>query len=81
MNSTVGRPRALTDDQVRAILEWHRNRKSLKRLARELGVSQNTIQSCIRRNGQYKQASPELRRVALRVRRQRLAESGRDHFV
>jgi transposase len=68
MNSTVGRPRSLTDAQVAAILEWHRNRKSFKQFARELGVSQSTIQNCIRSCGRYKQASPELRRIAIRLR-------------
>ena len=74
MNSTVGRPRALSDAQVAEILAWHRNRKSCRQLAREYGVSPNTIQGVIRRNGHYKQPSPELRGVVTARRRQRLAE-------
>ena len=74
MNSTLGRPRALTDAQVAAILEWHKNRKSMKQLARELHVSTTTIQSAIRCRGEYKQASPELRREVLAIRRQRVEE-------
>jgi len=72
MNSTVGRPRVLSDAQVEAILAWHRSRKSLKQVAREYGVSTNTIQSIIRRNGKYKQPSPELRGAAAMRRQQRL---------
>ena len=74
MNSTLGRPRALSDRQVQAILEWHRNRKSMKQLAREFGVGTSTMQNAIRCQGQYKQASPELRPVALRLRRRRFDE-------
>jgi hypothetical protein len=53
MESTIGRPRKLTDAQVRIILDWHtryiawravgRTLKSQRILARELGVSQSTI--------------------------------------
>ena len=71
MNSTVGRPRSLTDAQVAAILEWHRNRKSFKQFARELGVSQSTIRNCIECCGRYKQAPPELRRAAIRGRQRK----------
>lgn len=81
MNSTLGRPRALSDSQVAAILEWHKNRKSMRQLARELRVSPHTIQNAIRCQGQYKQASPELRPVALRLRRQRFEQLGRNYFV
>jgi hypothetical protein len=74
MNSTVGRPRAVTDAQVAAILEWHRGRKTLKQVARELNLSPGTVRNVIQRNGEYKQASPELRVVALARRRRRLVE-------
>jgi predicted DNA-binding protein YlxM (UPF0122 family) len=74
MNSTVGRPRSLTDAQVAAILEWHRNRKSFKRFARELEVSEATIRNCIKCCGQYKQASPELLSVAREMRRRRFLQ-------
>ncbi len=81
MNSTVGRPRALSDAQVEEILAWHRRRKSCKQLAREYGVSPNTIQGVIRRNGQYKQPSPELRGAVTARRRQRLAELEARHWL
>ncbi len=72
MNSTVGRPRALTDAQVAAILEWHRARKTVADVARELGVSVTTVNNAIRRNGEYKQPSPERRQeVAIASRRRR----------
>ena len=71
MNSTVGRPRALTGAEVATVLEWHRNRKSRKQLARELGVSTSTIENAIRCQGHYKQASPELRPSANLTRRRR----------
>ena len=67
-SSTVGRPRLLTDAQIAAILEWHRNRKSLKQVARENNVTVNTIQRVIRTQGRYKQCSPELRTSNLRER-------------
>ena len=81
MNSTVGRPRALSDAQVEAILAWHRSRKSLKQVAREHGVSTNTIQGVIRRNGKYKQSSPELRGVTATRRQQRLRELEARHLL
>ena len=50
MRSTIGRPRTLTDRQVKIILAWHarflvwralrKTLKSQRQLARELGVSQ-----------------------------------------
>lgn len=64
MKSTIGRPRKLTDRQVRVILAWHMRylfwrafRKTLttqRELARELGVSQATISHVIRIEGKYK---------------------------
>jgi Trp operon repressor len=74
MKSTIGRPRRLTDRQVKIILAWHlryliwrayrKTLKSQRELARELGVSQATISYVVRNAGQYKQVSPELRRGA-----------------
>jgi hypothetical protein len=71
MKSTIGRPRALTDRQVKTILAWHTRflfwralRKTLKtqrELARELGVSQSTISRVVRLVGHYKQMSPDVR--------------------
>jgi len=69
--STIGRPRRLTDQQVAWVLaeysrylEWRTLRatvKSQRQLARELGVSQGTVSLAIRWRGQYKQSSPDLR--------------------
>ena len=68
MRSTIGRPRKLSDRQVRVILAWHvrfllwralrKTLKSQRQLAKEMHVSQSTIGSVVRRAGQYKQASP-----------------------
>lgn len=67
MFSTNGRTRFLTDAQVRRILQWQRNRKTLLQVARENRVSPGTIQRVIDSGGQYKRALPltdaELRRV------------------
>ena len=73
MKSTIGRPRRLTDRQVKIILAWHirfllwravrRTLKSQRQLARELGVSQATISHVIRLGGHYKQISPERREM------------------
>ena len=67
MFSTKGRARALTDNQVRRILQWQRDRKTLLQVARENGVSPGTIYTVIRNGGQYKRSLPltdvELRRV------------------
>lgn len=80
MNSTIGRPRTLTDRQVQMVLSWHERflawealrstLKSQRQLAAELGVSQGTISRAVRLHGQYKQASPE-QRVSSRRRAQR----------
>ena len=69
--SSVGRPRRLTDSQVAWVLTeysryltWRAQRttvKSQRQLAKELGVSQGTINLAIRSRGHYKQLSPELR--------------------
>jgi hypothetical protein len=67
MKSTIGRPRALTDRQVKIILAWDVRYlfwralrgalKTQRELARELGVSQGTISHVIRIDGDYKRAS------------------------
>jgi len=72
MYSTKGRPRLVTDAQVEAILEWHRNRKSMRVFAAELGLKKSTVQHVIDRKGQYKQPSPEKRAVAITEHRRRL---------
>jgi hypothetical protein len=68
MNSTIGRPRRLKDEQVECILAWHDQilalmtlRASLKtqrELAAELGVAPATIARVIACKGQYKKPSP-----------------------
>lgn len=64
--STIGRPRALTDEQVRQILAWHdawialrRELKTLRQLAKELGVAPSTLYNVIRRRGEFKQPPPD----------------------
>lgn len=81
--STVGRPRALSDEQVAAVMRWYdawlalkdqrAKVKSLRGLAAELGVSPGAVTSAVRRRGQFKQASPEAREETLRANRARLA--------
>ena len=75
MKSTIGRPRVLTDEEVRVVLAWHqevmawrRSGASLKtraELASELGVSASTITRVIARHGEYKQESPDRKSGAL----------------
>ena len=76
--STIGRPRRLTDEQVVAILAWHdkvtawkarhAKFKTLRQIAKEMGVTHGAITSVIRQRGEFKQASPEHRETALRVK-------------
>jgi len=91
MKSTIGRPRALTDAQVDAILAWHTKilewkamRKTLKtqrQLARELGVSSATISHVVKCHGRFKQPSPEKRNGELVRRRRRFAHLRDRGFV
>ena len=79
MKSTVGRPRRVTDAQIRIILAWRAQlvelkaaRKAVKttrQLSRELKLSTATISDVIRKHGLFKQPSPELREATLRRRR------------
>ena len=58
----------LTDEQVLAILAWHDalsawkakrgSIKTLRQLAKDLGVTHGAITSVIRLRGEFKQASP-----------------------
>lgn len=57
MWSTAGRGRTATDEQIRRILEWQRTRKTITQVARENGVSTNTIEHVIRTGGFYKHHS------------------------
>ena len=59
MFSTAGRPRFLTDAEVRQVLEWQRNRKTLVQVARENGVSPGTVYRVIRSGGRYKRRPPD----------------------
>lgn len=72
MTSTIGRPRKLSDRQVRIILAWHarylvwraygKALKSQRQLASELRVSQSTISRVVRTRGLYKrEASTRLK--------------------
>lgn len=73
--SVTGRPRALTDAQLIAVLAWHDGRMTLKQKACELGVSPTTLQNAIRTRGEhYKQPSPEQRASTLQASRARRAE-------
>jgi transposase len=66
MGSTIGRPRALTDDQIHIILDCHRRYvewkalrasfKSQRELAREFGVSQSAISRVVRQKGVFKRS-------------------------
>jgi transposase len=70
MKSTIGRPRKLTDRQVKIVLAWHARYllwralrvtlKSQLQLANELGVSQSTISHVIRVQGHYKKPAPRI---------------------
>jgi hypothetical protein len=72
MKSIFGRPRVVTDAQVAAVMDWYTSRKSLRQVAAEAGISLKLAQDVIRRRGQYKQTSPELRQTTLRARRKRM---------
>lgn len=64
--SVLGRPRALTREQVAAILAWHDSRVTLKQLAAGLGVSTSTVVHVIQSRGaHYKQVPPEERAASL----------------
>jgi predicted transcriptional regulator len=91
MTSTIGRPRALTDRQVKIILAWHvrylvwralrQTLKTQRKLAEELGVSQATISHVIRMAGDYKQVSPERRAVEIKWRRRTRARLRRERLL
>ncbi len=75
--STVGRPRKATQAQVDIILEWHRTKRTRAQLARELGLSESTVENVIRQRGNYKQPPPEERARSLKARHRRLATLSR----
>lgn len=68
MKSTIGRPRALTQEQVNLILSWYdamRAMKTLRQLAKELGVAPSTVYNVIRKRGEFKQPSRDCREAEL----------------
>lgn len=72
--SVLGRPRALTHEQVIRVLRWHDSRVTLRQLSKELGVSTSTIAVIVKTRGaHYKQAPPEERAAALTAHRERCA--------
>ena len=73
MFSTNGRTRTLTDIQIRRILQWQRDRKTLGQVARENGVSCGTIYTVIRNGGRYTRSVP-----LTDVERHRILEWRRD---
>ena len=76
MKSTIGRPRALTQEQVDLILAWHdavrslsaqrKSLKTLRQLAQELGVPPATAYNVIRRRGAFKQPPRDRREAEVR---------------
>lgn len=76
MRSTIGRPRALTQEQVELILAWHdavralnaqrKTLKTLRQLAKDLGVPPATVYNVIRRRGEFKQPPRDRRETELR---------------
>jgi hypothetical protein len=69
MRSTIGRPRVLSEEQIKVVLAWRvrylfwralrRSLKSQRQLAQELGVSQSTISYVMRNGGRYKTRVPK----------------------
>lgn len=68
MYSTVGRPRKVTDAQVKRILMWHASRRTLAQFSKEIGLSESVVQSVISRGGRYKQPSPDERVSNVKMR-------------
>jgi hypothetical protein len=83
LRSTIGRPRVLTERQIRRVLAaytrflaWKALRRTVqspRQLAEEFGVSYATIRFAIHSREHYKQASPERRAAELRRRRRAFA--------
>lgn len=72
--STIGRPRALTQEQVDLILAWHAQRKTLKtlrQLAAELGVAPATVHHVIRHHDEFKKPPRDFREAELRAQDER----------
>jgi transposase len=80
--SIFGRPRHVTDAQIEEILEWHRNRETLKQIATRLGLSPATVGMVIRTKGlHYKSASPEKRDAVKAAAREHREQLERAHLI
>ena len=77
--STIGRPRMLTDEQVAEIMDWHdalrawkaqrATIRTIRQLAKGMGVTHGAITYAIRRRGRFKRGSPEHSEESLRAQR------------
>ena len=73
--STLGRPRTVTDAQIREILAWHAAKRTNRQKAQELGISLEVLAYVIRTHGEgYKQPSPESRTRNLTTRHAHVAD-------
>jgi transposase len=91
MKSTGGRPRLVTDAQIEVILRWHKEVlairklvekvKTIRQLAKELGLSRGVISDVIARRGIYKQPSPEHRAAEIGKRKRRIARLRENGFL
>jgi transposase len=61
MHSTRGRPRKVTDALIAELLAWKRERRTLKQVARELGITPGLASNALQNAGKYHQPSPERR--------------------
>lgn len=69
--SILGKPRALTSEQIATVLAWNDSRVTLKQLAASMGVCTSTLRYIIKSRGtHYKQAPPEEREESMRVHRE-----------
>jgi phage terminase large subunit GpA-like protein len=60
--STTGRPRIVTDAQIREILTWAANRQTIQQKAQQMNLTASLLTYVIRTHGaSYKQPSPEQR--------------------
>jgi hypothetical protein len=91
LRSTVGRPRTLTDQQIRTIMEeyanylaWRALRRSVmsqRDLAHAMSVSPATISYAVRLQGKYKQPSPDRREANTKRRQRALRRLMRRHLL
>jgi transposase len=68
----TGRRRILSVAEMEPLLQWYRTRKTRRQLARELGLSDNTVCKVIKQGGQYKRGTAEQRDAHRDARRERL---------